>query len=79
MCVSAFNSFGRETGFTFTLCQAEKFVGGRNFPSHFLGAGTEGLKRVLGTSIGVNRCGSGGNDGEMFLVDSVYGRISMYS
>ena len=35
-CVSAFNSFVGETGFTSTLCQAEKNVGGGNLPGHFL-------------------------------------------
>ena len=53
-CVGAFNPFGGETGFTSTLFYAEKFVGSGNFPSHFLGAGTEGVERGIGTGIGVN-------------------------
>ena len=42
-CVGAFNSFGGVTGFTSALCQTEKFVGGGNFPSRFLEAGTKRL------------------------------------
>ena len=74
-CVGAFNAFGGGIGFTSTLCQAEKFVGGGNLPSPFLGSGTESLERGLGTGIVVNHCGSGGSDGVRLLVASMYGRI----
>ena len=53
-CVGAFNSFGWETGFASALCQAEKFVGGGNFPIRFFGDRTESLQRGLGTGIGVD-------------------------
>ena len=53
-CVGAFNAFGRKTGFTFILCQAEKIVGGGNFRSYFLGARTESVERGLGASIGID-------------------------
>ena len=43
-CVGDFNSFGGERGFTSALCQAEKIVGGGNFPSCFIGTGTESLE-----------------------------------
>ena len=76
-CVGAFNSFGGETVFTSTLCQAEKIVGGGNFPSYFLGDGKESVEIGLGTVIGVDHCGSCGNYGAMLLVESVSGRISM--
>ena len=77
-CVGAFNAFGGEAGFTATLCQAEKFVGVGNFPSRFLGAGTESLERGIGTGIGVDHCGSGGKDGSRLLVASMYDRILMW-
>ena len=56
-----------------------KIVVGENFPSRFLGSGTEILDRGLGTGIGVNHCGSGDNDGVSLLVASVSSRISMWS
>ena len=68
-CVYAFNFFVGETAFTSTLCQAGKFVGN----------GTEGVERGLVTNIGVDHCGSGGNDGARFMVASVSGRTSMWS
>ena len=37
------------------------------------------LERGLVTSIGVDHCGSGGNNGARLLVASVSGRISMWS
>ena len=77
--VSAFNSFGRETVFTHTLCQAKKIVGGGNIPSYFIRDRTESVERGLGASIGVNHCGRGGKNGARLLVDSVSGRISMWS
>ena len=77
--VGAFNAFGGETGFTSTLCQAKTFVGSGNFPSRFLGAGTEILEREFGASIGVDHCGSGGNVGARLLVASVSGMILMWS
>ena len=75
-CVSAFNSFGGAKGFTSTLCQEDKIFGGGNFLSHFLG---DGMERGIGTGIGVNYCGNGGNNGARLLVASVSGRISMWS
>ena len=70
---------GGETVFASTLCQAEKFVGGGNFPSQFLGAGTEGVERLRGAGIFVDHCNSCGNDGARLLVTSVSGRILMWS
>ena len=78
-CFGAFNVFGGETGFTSTLSQTEKNVGGGNFPSRFLGARTESLEREFGTGIGVDQCISGGNDGARLLLMSVAGCISMCS
>ena len=76
--VGAFNYIGGEKGFTSALCQAEKIVGGGNISSRFLGAGTVSLERRLGTSIGVDHCGSSGKYGERLLVASVSGSISMW-
>ena len=57
----------------------ETILVGGNFRSQFFGAGTNSLDRGLGTSIGVNHCNSGGNDGARLLVASVSGRILMWS
>ena len=54
-------------------------IGIRNFPSYFLGAGTESVERGLSTGIGVYHCGRGGNNGARLLVASVSGRIPMWS
>ena len=78
-CVGAFNSFGGETGFTSTLCQAKKNVDGGSFPSYFLGAGTESAERVLDTGIGVDHCVRYGNNRARLMMASVSGRIPMWS
>ena len=78
-CVGDFNSFGGEIWFTSALCQVGEIVGGGNFPSYFIGAVMESVERVLVTIIGVNHCSSGVNDGLMLLVESVSGRISIWS
>ena len=77
--VGAFKGFVGNTVFTLTLWQAEKFVGGGNVPSYFLGARTESVERGIGIGIVVNICGVGGNDGARFLVESVLGRILTWS
>ena len=56
-----------------------KIVGSGNLTSCFIGAGTESVERGLGTGIGVNQCGRGGNYGTRLLVASVSGRMSMWS
>ena len=59
--IGTFNTFGGKTGFTSTLCQAEKFVGGGDFPSRFFGAGLESVERVCVTCNGVGHRVRGGN------------------
>ena len=57
----------------------KRFVGGGNFPSIFLEAGTECLDIGPGAGVGDDHCGSIGNNGERLLVASVSGMISMWS
>ena len=69
--IGTFNAFERETIFTSTLCQAEKFVGGGDFPSRFLRDGTESVERGFDTCNGVGHRGSGGNNGAWLIAASV--------
>ena len=76
--IGTFNAFGGVTGFTSTLCQAEKIVYGGDFPSRFLGARSESVERGFGTCNGVNhRCG-GGNDGAWLIAASVSSWVPMW-
>ena len=76
--IGPFNVFGWGTVFTSTLCQAEKFVGGGDFPSRFLGAGPESEERGFGTCNGVDHRDRGGNDGAWLIVESVSGLVPMW-
>ena len=76
--IGPFNAFGGETGFTSTLCQTEKFVGGGDFSSRFLGARPESVERVFVTCNGVAHCGSGGNYGVCLIVASVSSWVPMW-
>ena len=49
----------------------KKIVGGGDFPSCFLGEGTESVERVFVTCNGVDHCGSSGNYGAWLIVESV--------
>ena len=69
--IGPFNTFGGETVFTSTLCQAETFVGGGDLPSRFLGDRPESVEREFGTCNGVDYRGSSGNDGAWLIVASV--------
>ena len=76
--IGSFNTFVEETGFNSTLCQAEKFIGGGDFPSRFIGAGPESVERGFGTCNGVDHCGSGGKDGDWLIVASVSSWVPMW-
>ena len=76
--IGPFNTFGGETGYTSTLCQAEKFIGSGDFPSCFLGARPESVERVFDKFNGVNHRGSGGNDGAWLIVASVLSWVPMW-
>ena len=76
--IGQFNAFGGETGFTPTLCQAEKIVGGGDLPSCFIGAGLESVEREFGTCNGVNHRGSGGKNGAWLIVASVSSWVTIW-
>ena len=76
--IGPFNAFGGETEFTPILCQAEKFVCGGNFPSRFLGAGSESEGRGFGICNSFNHRSRGGNDGVWFIVKSVSSWVPMW-
>ena len=76
--IDPFNAFGGETRFSSSLCQAEKFIGGGDLPSRFIGAGPESVERGLGIYNGVNHCGSGGNNGVCLIVESVSSWVPMW-
>ena len=76
--IGPFNAFGGETVFTSTLCQAEKFVGGGDFPSRFLRARPESVERGFGTCNGVNHRVISGNYGAWLIVESVSSWVHMW-
>ena len=76
--IGPFNAFGGKTGFTSTLCQAEKFVGGGDFPSRFLEVGPESVERGFGTCNGVNHCGRGEKNRAWLIVVSVSSWVPMW-
>ena len=76
--IGPFNMFVGETGFTPTLCQPEKNVGGGYFPSSFLGAGPESGERGFGTCNGVNHHISGGKNEAWLIVASVSSWVPMW-
>ena len=76
--ISPFNTFGGETGFTSTLCQAEKIIGGGYFPSRFLGDGQESVERGFVTCNSVDHRGSGDNNGAWLIVASMSSWATMW-
>ena len=76
--IGPFNTFGGDTGFTSTLCQAEKKICSRDSPSRFLGDGPDSVERGFGTCNGVNHCGIGGNNWAWLIVASVSIWVTMW-